>query len=245
VKKIDMHGHLGYWPFALPNCGTVESLLRLCDRYDIEQMAASSSLAMNYDMQAGNEEMAEAARRQDRLLMYVYVNPKYLIQSCTEMDAYLSEDFGVGCKIHTSYCATATSDPRMNDLIAEVARRTSLVKIHPGEAEDLARWARIYPDLNIIVAHAFGANYPAAVELAAAHPNIYLDFCCSNAGRGKVRYALDRLGPEQIVFGSDADLLDPAFTLGVFEAADLSDAEREAVYWANGVRLLGLRPEEN
>ena len=243
MKKIDMHAHLGYWPFALPNCGTVESLLRLCDRYDIEHMATSSSLAMNYAMQAGNAEMADGARDHDRLLMYVYVNPNYLKQSCTEMDAYLPEDFGVGCKIHTSYSATSTSAPRMYDLMSEIARRTSLVKIHPGEAEDLAQWARMYPDLNIIVAHSFGAGYPAAVELAAAHPNIYLDFCCSNAGRGKVRYALNRVGAGQIVFGSDADLLDAAFTLAVFEAADLNDSERNAVYWANGARLLGLSPE--
>lgn len=240
MKIIDMHAHLGYWPFAIPNCGTVEALLRLCDRYDIEYVAASSSLALNYDMQAGNEEMAEAARAYDPLLMYVYVNPNFLAQSCTEMDRYLGEDFSVGCKIHTSYSATPTSSPRMYELMAEVARRTSLVKIHPGDAEDLARWARAYPDLNIIVAHSFATNYPAAVELALAHPNIYLDFCCSHAGRGKVRYALDRCGPDQIVFGSDMDLLDPAFTIAMFEAAGLTDTERRAVYRDNAARLLGL-----
>ena len=240
MKKIDMHAHLGYWPFALPNCGTIESLLRLCDRYDIEHMAASSSLALNYDMRAGNEEMAEVAREQSQLLMYVYVNPNFIAESCEEMDRYLAEDFGVGCKIHTSYSATPTSAPRMNDLMGEIARRSTLVKIHPGVAEDLARWARAWPDLNIIVAHSFGAGYPGAVELACAHPNIYLDFCASHTARGKVRYALNRCGPSQIVFGSDADLLDPAFTLGVFEAADLTDAERRAVYHDTASRLLGL-----
>jgi len=240
MKKIDMHAHLGYWPFALPNCGTVESLLHLAERYDIEHIAASSALALNYDMQAGNEEMAKAARGHESLLMYVYVNPNFIAESCTEMDRYLSEDFGIGCKIHTSYSATPTSARRMHDLIAEIARRTGLVKVHPGSAEDLAAWARAYPDLNIIVAHSFGAGYHAAIDLALAHPNIHLDFCCSHAGRGKVRDALDRLGPGQIVFGSDMDLLDPAFTLAVFEAADMTEKERAAVYWGNGARLLGI-----
>lgn len=240
MEKIDMHAHLGYWPFALPNCGTVDSLLRLAERYDIRHIAASSALALNYDMQAGNEEMAEAAREHDPLLMYVYVNPNFIAQSCSEMDRYLAEDFGIGCKIHTSYSATSTSAQRMYDLIAEIARRTSLVKVHPGAAGDLAAWARAYPDLNIIVAHAFGAGYPAAIDLALAHPNIHLDFCCSHTGRGKVRDALDRLGPRQIVFGSDMDLLDPAFTLAVFEAADLTDGERHAVYRDNAARLLGI-----
>ncbi|HCA48574.1 MAG TPA: hypothetical protein DEP45_14830 [Armatimonadetes bacterium] len=242
MKKIDMHGHLGYWPFALPNCGTVESLLHLCERYDIDRLVASSSLALNYDMVGGNAEMAAAADEHGRLLMYVYVNPNFLAQSCTEMDRYLPEDFAVGCKIHTSYSATPTSAPRMHDLMAEIARRTNLDKIHPGDAADLAKWARAYPDLNIIVAHSFGAGYRGAVQLALAHPNIYLDFCCSHAGRGKIRDALDCCGPGQIVFGSDVDLLDPAFTLAVFEGAKMTEEERSAVYYDNAARLLGLPP---
>jgi predicted TIM-barrel fold metal-dependent hydrolase len=184
--------------------------------------------------------MAEAARRHEPLLMYVYVNPNFLEQSCAEMDRYLPEESVVGCKIHASYSATPTSSLRMYDLIAEIARRTTLVKVHPGDAEDLSCWARMYPDLNIVVAHSFGANYRPAVELAVAHPNIYLDFCCSHAGRGKVRYALDRCGPGQIVFGSDMDLLDPAFTMAMFEAADLTDEERRAVYRDNAAHLLRL-----
>ncbi|MGC9316951.1 MAG: amidohydrolase family protein [Armatimonadota bacterium] len=241
MQKIDMHAHLGHWAFAIPNSGTVESLLHLAERYDIRRLVASSAQAITYDMQSGNEEMAEAAREHDRLLMYVYVNPNFLEDSCTEMDRYLREDFGVGVKIHCSYSATGTGEARMHDLIAEVARRTSLVKIHPGAREDIEQWARVYPDLNIIIAHSFAGDYPEAVDLALAHSNIYLDFCSSHTGRGKVRYALDRCGPGQIVFGSDVGLLDPVWTIGMFEAADLTDEERHAVYWGNAARLLGLQ----
>ncbi len=240
MKKIDMHGHLGYWAFAIPNCGTAESLVHLCERYDIEHVAASSTQALTYDMRAGNEEMAEAAREHEPLLMYVYCNANWLAESCEEMDTYLAEEFGVGVKIHCGYSGVSSSDPRMYDLMAEIARRTSLVKIHPGAAEDLATWARSYPDLNIIIAHAFATNYPAAVDLAAAHPNIYLDFCCSHASRGKVAYTVERIGTAQIVFGSDMDLIDPAFVLGMFEEADLTDEQKRAVYHDNGARLLGL-----
>ncbi|MEA3403241.1 MAG: amidohydrolase family protein [Armatimonadota bacterium] len=241
MQKIDMHAHLGHWAFAIPNSGTVESLLHLCERYDIRYVAASSTHAIVYDMQSGNEEMAEAAREHEWLLMYVYANPNVLDQSCAEMDRYLPEDFAVGVKIHCNYSATGTGEPRMHDLMAEIARRTSLVKIHPGAAEDLAQWARVYRDLNIIIAHSFAASYAAAVDLALAHSNIYLDFCSSQATRGRVRYALDRCGPGQIVFGSDMDLLDPAWSMGIFEGADLTDEERQAVYWDNAARLLGVQ----
>lgn len=240
MKKIDMHGHLGHWAFAIPGCGTAESLVHLCERYEIEYLAASSTQALTYDMRAGNEQMAQAAREHDPLLMYVYCNANWLAQSCAEMDMYLGEEFCVGVKIHCGYSGVSTGDPRMSDLMAEIARRTSLVKIHPGAAQDLARFARAYPDLNITIAHAFAGNYPAAVALAATHPNIYLDFCSSLATRGKVRYALDRVGARQIVFGSDMDLIDPAFVLGMFREAQMTPEEERAVYYDNGARLLGV-----
>jgi len=184
--------------------------------------------------------MAQAACDHEQLLMYVYANANWPAESCAELDRYLGEDFAVGVKIHCGYSAVASSDPRMYDLMAEIARRTALVKVHPGVAEDLSAWARAWPDLNIIIAHAFASGYPAAVALAAAHPNIHLDFCSSHAGSGKVRDTLDRIGPGQVVFGSDMDLIDPAFVMGMFEEADLTDAERRAVYYDNGARLLGL-----
>lgn len=240
MKKIDMHGHLGYWAFAIPHGGTAESLVHLCERYDIERLAASSTQALTYDMERGNEDMAAAARHHEPLLMYVYVNANWLQASCAEMDRYLPEEFAVGVKIHCGYSGVSTSDPRMYELMGEIAQRTSLVKIHPGAPDDLAAFAEAFPELNIIIAHAFANNYPLAVALAQAHPNIYLDFCSSHAGRGKVRAALDCLGPRQIVFGSDVDLIDPAFVLGMFEQADLTDEEARAVFYDNGARLLGL-----
>lgn len=240
MKKIDMHVHLGWWAFAIPDGGTADGLLRLCERYDIDYVAASSGQAIAYDMRRGNEEMARAASEHDPLLMYVYCNPNFLAESCAEMDRYLPEQFGVGVKIHCSYSGTPTSEPRMYDLIAEIARRTSLLKIHASGPDDIARWARQFPHLNIIVAHSFGANVTPAVDLAVEHPNVYLDFCSSHALRGRVDEALERCGARQIVFGSDMDLVDPAFTLGMFESADMTGEQARAVFHDNAARLLGM-----
>ena len=243
MKKIDMHTHLGQWWFPIPNTGTAESLLRLCDRYDIRRIVASSTQAIAYDMRAGNAEMAEAAEKHERILGYCYCNAKFLEESCEEMDTYLALDSFVGVKVHASYSACGTGDPRMYDLIAEIAKRTSLLKIHNGGAEvgrHLAAHAQAHPDLNIIIAHALASDYQTAADLAAEHGNLYLDFCSSWSYRGKVEYAVDKCGASKIVFGSDMDLLDPAFTLGAFEGADLTDEQRQSIYYDNAARLLGL-----
>lgn len=243
MKKIDMHAHLGRWWFPIPNTGTVESLLRLCEEYDIEHAVISSGHAIAYDMRAGNAEVAEAVEKHEQLLGYCYCNANFLEESCEEMDAYLPRDCFVGVKIHASYSACGTGDPKMYELMEQIARRTSLVKIHTGGAEvrrHLAAYADKYPELNIIIAHALGADYKTAADLAAEHSNIYLDFCSSGAYRGKVEYAVQTCGVRQIVFGSDMDLLDPAFTLGQFEGAGLTEEQKQAVYYDNAARLLGL-----
>jgi predicted TIM-barrel fold metal-dependent hydrolase len=241
MQIIDVHGHLGVWNFPIPGCGTKENLLRLCDRYGIRHLLCSSAEAINYDMERGNATLAEALAGQDRLLGYVYCNPNFLELSCQEMDRYLQEPHFVGVKIHPSYAATPISAPAMADLLAEVSRRARLVQIHTYSAADAAAMAQVaaqYPQVNFIMAHACALASNAAADVARQHRNLFLDFCCSHALRGRVEYALATCGAEQIVFGSDMDLLDPAFTLGMFEEAQLSPEQRHAIFYANAARLL-------
>lgn len=240
---IDIHGHLGVWNFPIPASGTADSLLRLCDRYGIRWVVVSSTEAIVYDMERGNEAVAEALQRTDRLLGYVYGDPRLLDRSCRQMDAYLREDKFVGVKIHPSYAKTPIGSQAMQDLIDEVARRAQLVKIHTYSAADaqaIAVLADRHPQVNFVMAHACALDSRAAADVAAQRTNLFLDFCCSHAVRGRVEYALRTCGAARIVFGSDMDLLDPAFTIGMFTDAGLSEAEWRAVFWDNAARILGL-----
>lgn len=242
MSKIDVHGHLGVWNFPIPG-GTAANLVRLCRRHDIAKVAVSSVLALCYDMAAGNSEVAQAVSGHEELLGYVYCNPRYLPESVAEMDRYLPTDGFVGVKIHANYSATTNGDQRMQDLMAEVAQRARVVKIH-GDGPDaigwMGRYAERHPDLAIIMAHAYGGSYLEAAAMAARYPNLYVEFCSSWAGAGKVRHALDLCGPRQVLFGTDMDLIDPTFVLGSYEEATMTEAEQQAVYWDNPVRVLGL-----
>ncbi|MFP3905311.1 MAG: amidohydrolase family protein, partial [Armatimonadota bacterium] len=102
----------------------------------------------------------------------------------------------------------------------------------------MGRYAEKHPDLNIIPAHAAHTDYIAAARVAAAHDNIYLDFCCEWPGSGKIRRAIEICGAEKIVFGTDMDLLEPSFTRGMFEEAGLSGDEQRLIYRTNAMRLL-------
>lgn len=240
---IDLHAHLGCWPFPIPGRDPVGNLVRLSRKYGIDLAVVSSALAICYDMVEGNREVAEALKRTHVLRGYVYVNPNYLAESCGELDTYLTQPGFVGVKIHPAYAGCPLGAAEMSRLIDEVAGRTTLLKVHTyaaGDAHALRADAERHPSLNIILAHACASASAVAAELAANHPNVCLEFCCSLAERGRVEAALRLCGSRQIVFGSDMDLLDPAWTLGMFDGAGLSEEDREAIMRGNAARLLGI-----
>lgn len=240
MTKIDVHGHLGWWWFPIP-AGNLSTLLRLCDRYDISHLLCSSAEAIVYDMRRGNEALANAIAGQERVLGYVVCQPRFLEASCKEMDTYLREHEFVGVKIHPHYAGTPLGHPAMADLISEVARRTNLVQIHTYSAADAAAMAELaarHPHVNFIMAHACAGDSWAAADAAVRHKNLYLDFCCSDASIGRVEYALGTCGAGQIVFGSDMDLLDPAFTLGMFLDSGANEDELRLMLHDNAAQLL-------
>jgi len=243
MRKIDVHGHYGHWNFPIPGNDRVDNLLALCEKHDIAHVACSSVLSLCYSMEEGNAEIATAFAGHPQLLAYVYVNANFLPQSVAEMARYLPLQNFVGCKIHASYSGVNNADAKMQDLMAEIAGQARLVKVHsggPDVAGVLARWAEQYPHLNIIIAHAFGTDTEAAARLARRHRNLYLEFCSSWAGAGKIARAVDICGVEQVLFGSDMDLIDPAFVIGQYEGAGLAEPQLQAIYWDNPRRVLGL-----
>ncbi len=240
---IDLHAHLGIWPFPIPTEDPVAGLIKLFRKYQIEVAVASSAKAICYDMAEGNDDVAKAVPKTRLLRGYVYANPNYLGESCREMDRYLRQPGFVGVKIHPSYAGCPLGTEPQSRLIEEVAARTSLVEVHTYSAADaraIRAEAERHPGLNFVLAHACAGATRDAADVAAELPNVFLEFSCSLAERGRVEYALATCGAKQIVFGSDMDLLDPAFTLGMFGGAHLSDDDRQAIMHDNAARLLDL-----
>ena len=243
MTRIDMHAHIGVWPFPAPGGDPVERLLRFCDREQVEFAVCSSGLALYCDMEAGNAELAAALARDERLLGYVYVNANWLDRSVAAMERYLAAPKFVGAKIHPRMSAVPEDAPRMADLIAAVAGRTNLLLMHTvdrNSVRQMGRYAAAHPGLSIVLAHAANTDSDEAARVAAEHPKVFLDFASEWPGAGRVRRAIDICGPGQIVYGTDMDLLDPAYARGMFAAADLSDDEARLVYRDNAARVYRL-----
>jgi len=236
---IDVHCHLGRWEFPIPS-ETATDLLRLMGQAGVVQSISSSAEAIIYDLAAGNRWLANEIEGHPELLGYVVVNPNYLELSCQEMDRYYRQPNFVGAKLHCDYSASPTASGKTKRLLEEVARRGKPLKIHTsgsGTSQALKEAALAHPDWAIIKAH--GGGREAALEIVDA-PNIYFEFAGSRCSSQAIRGALEVLGADRVMFGSDATLLSMCSVLGAYYDAGLTAEQRKKVLFANARRVFTL-----
>ena len=101
-----------------------------------------------------------------------------------------------------------------------------------------------YPDLTIVCAHWGGGLpfYTLMPEVKDAMSNTFFDTAASPFlySSGVYRQAVELVGAEKILFGSDYPLLAQGRLLREIESAGLSPDAKELVLSGNACRLLGL-----
>jgi uncharacterized protein len=226
---IDVHAHTG--ALALPT-PVVEGHAQAVTCYGITRSVASSLRAIADDVEAGNAECFAAAN--SALLAYLVLDPNDLEAACRAMDDAYRRDVAVGAKIHCGWSHTPTASRACVDLVREVARRGRPLLIHvdgPDWSHALEEVALQFPSWKLIVAHA-GPGTPAldTACLVERTSNVYAELCTSFPDRATVNEVVRRVGPERLLFGSDAPLLEPAYVQGIYAdaQADLTCTTRVA-----------------
>ena len=238
---IDVHAHAGPWFFST-DVGAVDVNIRLMDRYGIDLQIVSASEAVTYDMVSGNRWMAEALAEQPRLLGYIVINPNELNEAARELERYADTKQFVGVKIHTTYPALPLTSTATREALGMAADAGLPVLVHTWDDSVLSLVDVLdeHPGLRVIAGHMGGPAWRTAVEAAARADRLYLEPCCSVTDRDRFRHALDRVAVEQMLFGTDSTLVDPAIALGVVMDAELSEVEYEHVMWRNAAELFGI-----
>ena len=70
--------------------------------------------------------------------------------------------------------------------------------------------------------------------------NVYFEFAGSGINCEVIRNALDVLGPERLLFGTDQDLFDAGFELGGYWDAGFTPEQAEMIMYTNAKRVFGL-----
>lgn len=240
-RIIDVHAHLGPWFFG-PDRGTAADNLRSMDAHGIALQLVSGAEAVTYDPASGNVALAEAIEGQPRLRGMFVIDPRDLESARRQMDELLPGGLFVGAKIHTDYSATPAGSPRMADALRLCGERGLPVLVHSWGTQllDLADTVAAVPDVKVIAGHMGGPDWHLAPEAASRTDRLWLEPGYSQPEADRIRWVLDRVDPERLLFGTDSTLIDPALSVGAFRAAELSEHEHERIMSANALDLFNL-----
>ena len=242
TDAIDVHTHYPPLPWGVPQFDD-RQLAPMLARLGIRTNVASPTRAIVSDLQAGNAQGLASANVGAGQHTYLAVDPWDLDATRSLIRRYGEAPGVIGVKVHALLFRMNTSDPRMAALFDMLADHGRPVKIHnegADWADALLAIARAHPRLPIIVAHS-GLGFPSldAARIAAAAPNICLELASSFAFRPWVRQLIRTTPREQLLYGTDAPLLNPAYINGTYldGGIDIDDA---AVFRENARRIFGL-----
>jgi len=117
------------------------------------------------------------------------------------------------------------------------------INFHCNQLDLIDKMCPQFPKVNFVLAHPTSSRERIAERLEAVsrHPNLYLDLSGSGLQRfGLLRHAIDTVGQEKLLFGSDFPICGAAGYVADVRAENLPDLQRRLVFAENFKRLTGL-----
>lgn len=102
---------------------------------------------------------------------------------------------------------------------------------------DTAWLGRENPDVRIIMAHLTSCGKRGVMEIADL-PNVWIDTSAFQPFSGLVEYAVEKLGVDRVLYGSDLVIRDLPTQIGRILSADISEADKRAILFDNSYNLL-------
>jgi predicted TIM-barrel fold metal-dependent hydrolase len=171
------------------------------------------------------------------------VNPQYIEEALKEIE-YCHNQLGfvwVGelCNYMVPY---NYSIKEFEMLVAQVTRLNMVLAIHTEHGE-MEYVTQKFPDATFAFAH-FGDDREyddifKRIDMVAKNPNFYLDTSGYGHDRvGVLEYAVKKIGPDRILFGSDFSINDPSTVIARIKNSFLTNEQKQKIFSGNLEMLL-------
>lgn len=240
VLIIDFHVHIASkWNGMNMVVHDSDEMIRLAQAVGVSKLAINSAILP--DIGAGNDLVGDLARRYpDAVVGIAGVDP-YQHDMAAEARRCFDELGMRGVKVHAMHQTYHSPRPissftrQWHDLLAFLSERRAPVLYHGAVTEEMIRE---WPDVPFVCAH--GIYDIAGMERLAKYPNFHVDTAATQNPAWCVRSGAAVLGPERVLWGTDAPLDDFAQRLGVVLDSGLSEDDMRKILGLNSARLLGL-----
>lgn len=245
----DGHGHLGGVQGTVRQ--RVDRILHFADRMLIRRLVICMGTTWAHDPSAEevrreNDDVLRAVEyAPERLLGFVYLNPKQERESQQEIDRCVRNGPMVGIKLWVAvHCNQSCVDPiaaRAAELQVPILQHTFLRPGPnlPGESTpaDMAELAARHPKTSFLCGHV-GLDWERGIRTIRTLKNVFGDPCGGDPVCGEVEMAVRELGSERVVYGSDFAGRSFASQLAKVYSANLPEADQRLVLCENLKRIL-------
>ena len=253
IPLIDCHTHIGRLPGVVGEAFYPEDLLYIADHEGVRFMLVSSATATTVSQRLATDEAIDMVERHgDRLGGLLWINPH---DPAWRDDVPRAAAAGFcGIKIHPTLDHYAVTCEALDEVFACAQEHRWPILTHadsdgtPMSANKYEPLIQAYPDVALILAHL----RLEAIPLAKRHDRVFVDTTYVDPLR--VELGVDALGPDKLLFGTDAcEGFDvghatarerpPRSYAGILDALrarGIGDAALEHICYTNTKALFGL-----
>ena len=177
-----------------------------------------------------------------RLEAFARIHPWYGDESVALLERAIGELGFKGLKLHPVTTIAHPADEDTLRLIRAAAAHAAPTLFHCGDEPlttplAIARAADACPEATIILGHMGGYfHVDEAIEVAERHPNLVLE-TSAMPYPAKIREAVERIGPERVLYASDGPACSPRIEVEKVRLAGL-DADGERLVLGENARSL-------
>ncbi len=248
---VDCHVHLhGQGRTAMEN---VDFRLRYADRLGIDALIVSLGETTRRqpsadDLVADNNWVRDAVEYcPERIYGLVYASPNHIDETLDAMERHIRNGPMVGLKM---WVCRRCNDPAYDPIVEYAAelgvpiQQHTWIKSTGNLATESTPWdmlelAKRHPQAQFLMAHS-GGNWEKGIRIVRDQPNIAIDLCGGDPEAGQTEYAVELLGADRVLFGSDATGRSFASQLAKVLGADLTNGQRTLIAGGNAARLFAI-----
>lgn len=197
-----------------------------------------------------NDRNAEmTARHPDFFIPFCFLDPtlgadfvREEVTRCHEVHGFRCVKLETACNVaHPSTRAVFETAGERGFPVLVHATDTDTIsnREYQSDSADVRTAVKDFPQTTIIVAHLTAVGARGVWDVLDL-PHVVIDTSGMQPDSGIVEYAVERLGADRVVFGSDMCGRDIPPQVGQVLGAAVSDADKQKIFYDNAVRLLGL-----
>lgn len=175
----------------------------------------------------------------------IHVHPDYVKESCDEIERMYKKGVRlIGELVPYMHGWTDYSNKNFSEILDTAAQYGMIVSYHTitKEEDEMEKMIAAHKNIIFVAAHpGEKVDYLKHIERMSRYENAYLDLSGTGLFRyGMLKYGVDKLGSERILFGTDYPICNPGMYVQAVCHEHISEKDRENIFAANAKRILSL-----